>query len=93
MVDVSKPKHLEDKTMATKPTPTEDPAVSSAEDLVASDAPAVAHDRAVTNVSPGRITFKGHNAKAGYPFRIYEGAVQALVDDTWVVAEDAQPVA
>lgn len=56
------------------------------------DAPAVEHDRAVTNVGAGRITFKGHSAKAGYPFRIWEGQVQALVGDTWVDAPDAQAV-
>lgn len=76
--------------MATTNTP--DPATASAVDLANQDAPAVTHDRAVTNVGSGRITFKGHNAKAGYPFRIYEGRVEALVDGAWVYAEDSQPL-
>lgn len=73
--------------MATNTTPAD-----STPDLPAlePDAPAVAHDRAVTNIGSGRITFKGHNAKAGYPFRIYEGRVEALVDGAWVEAEDSQ---
>lgn len=73
--------------MATNTTPAD-----STPDLPAlePDAPAVTHDRAVTNIGSGRITFKGHNAKAGYPFRIYEGRVEALVDGAWVEAEDSQ---
>lgn len=78
--------------MATNTTPAPDPAVTSGQDLINQDAAAVTHDRAVTNVGSGRITFKGHNAKAGYPFRIYEGQVEALVDGAWVVAEDSQPI-
>lgn len=70
--------------MATNTTPAPDTTTA------APDAPA--HDRAVTPVGSGRITFKGHNAKAGYPFRIYEGRVEALVDGAWVEAEDSQPV-
>lgn len=77
--------------MATKPT-TDDAAASSAADLVEADAPAVTHDRAVTNVGAGRIRFKGHNAEAGYPYRIYEGQVQALVNGAWVDAPDAQAI-
>jgi hypothetical protein len=75
--------------MATKPVSSDEAATASAVDLVEADAPAVLHDRAVTNVGSGRITFKGHNAAAGYPFRVYEGQVQALVDGAWVEAPDA----
>lgn len=71
--------------MATNTSP--EPAVV---DAPATDA--VTHDRAVTNVGAGRITFKGHNAKAGYPYRVYEGQVEALVDGEWVTAEDAQAI-
>ena len=78
--------------MATNTTPTPDPVTASNLDLAAQAAPAVTHDRATTPVSAGRITFKGHNAKAGYPFRIYEGQVEALVDGAWVLAEDSTPL-
>jgi len=74
--------------MATNTTPTETPDLPALE----ADAPAVTHDRATTPVGAGRVTFKGHNAKAGYPYRIYEGRVEALVDGAWVEAVDAQPV-
>lgn len=70
---------------ATTPDPADVPALDA-------DAPAVTHDRATTPVGSGRITFKGHNAKAGYPFRIYEGRVEALVDGAWVEAVDSQPI-
>ena len=73
--------------MTTTPTPD-----ASTVPALEPDAPAVTHDRAVTNVGSGRITFKGHNAKAGYPFRIYEGRVEALVDGAWVEAEDATAI-
>ena len=78
--------------MATNTTTTTDAAVASAQDLAARDADAVTHDRATTPVGAGRITFKGHNAKAGYPFRVYEGRVEALVDGAWVDAPDATPL-
>ena len=75
--------------MATNTTPaTTTPDVPALEPT----ADAVTHDRATTPVGAGRITFKGHNAKAGYPFRIYEGQVEALVDGAWVPAEDATPL-
>jgi hypothetical protein len=82
--------HNQEDLMATKDTTTTDAAVASATDLAAREADAVTHDRATTPVGAGRITFKGHNAKAGYPFRVYEGQVEALVDGEWVPAEDAQ---
>jgi hypothetical protein len=72
--------------MATNTTPATDaPALEA-------DAPAVTHDRSTTPVGAGRITFKGHNAKAGYPYRIYEGRVEALVDGAWVEAVDSVPL-
>jgi len=74
----------------TEATPTPDPIVTATAASV--DADAVSHDRGTTPVGNGRITFKGHNAKAGYPFRIYEGQVQALVDGAWVEAEDATAI-
>jgi hypothetical protein len=72
-------------TNTTTPATTDVPALDPAAD-------AVTHDRGTTPVGNGRITFKGHNAKAGYPFRIYEGQVQALVDGAWVEAEDAAAI-
>lgn len=82
--------------MATKTVSDDQAATASTADLAqAADTTATAvvdHDRAVTPTGAGRITFKGHTAKAGYPFRVYEGRVEALVDGAWVVAEDSQPV-
>lgn len=82
--------------MATKTVTDDDAATASTADLAqAADTTAAAvvdHDRPVTPTGDGRVTFKGHNAKAGYPFRIYEGRVEALVDGAWVEAVDAQRV-
>lgn len=77
--------------MTTKPV-SDDQAAASAEDLATSAAPVLEHDRAVTPTGEGRITFKGHTAKAGYPYRVFDGQVQALVDGAWVAAEDSQRV-
>lgn len=75
--------------MSTKPVSNEDAAAASTQDVAA--APAVVdHDRPVTATGDGRVTFKGHAAKAGYPWRVWDGRVQALVDGEWVDAEDAQ---
>ena len=76
--------------MATNTTPDTAPEVDPV--VTATTADAATHDRATTPVGAGRITFKGHNAKAGYPFRIYEGQVEALVDGAWIPAEDATPL-
>ena len=77
--------------MTSKPATNEDATAASVEDLALA-APVVEHDRHVTPVGDGRITFKGHSAKAGYPYRIWDGRVQALVSGEWVEAEDAQRV-
>jgi hypothetical protein len=71
--------------MADTNTTTDVPALDPTAD-------AVTHDRATTPVGAGRITFKGHNAKAGYPWRSYDGHIEALVDGQWVEAVDSQPV-
>lgn len=78
--------------MTAKTVTNEAATTSSLEDLAVADAPAVTHDRAVTPVGAGRIRFKGHNAAAGYPFRIYDGQVQALVGDAWVEAVDSEAI-
>lgn len=82
--------------MTTK-TVTDDQAAAASTAAVAETADAQAaaildHDRPVTPTGAGRITFKGHTAKAGYPYRVWDGQVEAYVDGAWVVAEDAQPV-
>lgn len=77
--------------MTTKPVSNEDAATASTEDLALAT-PVVDHDRAVTATGDGRVQFKGHTAKAGYPWRVYDGRVQALVNGEWVEAEDAQRV-
>lgn len=76
--------------MAT-PATTDEAAAFSATDAATTPA-VVDHDRGTTPVGSGRITFKGHNAKAGYPYRVWEGQVQAYVDGAWVDAPDAQAV-
>lgn len=78
--------------MTTKPVSTEAADTASTQDL-ADTAPAVVeHDRPVTATGEGRVQFKGHAAKAGYPWRVFDGRVEALVDGAWVEAEDAQRV-
>lgn len=78
--------------MATTPKTDDTTPEPATVDAPIVDQDGATHDRAVTNVGNGRIQFKGHNAKAGYPFRVYEGQVQALVDGAWVEAEDAQAI-
>lgn len=76
--------------MATKPVSNEAATAASVEDLATTEV--ASHDRATTPVSAGRIRFKGHNAAGGYPFRIWEGQVQALVNGDWVEAVDSVPL-
>ena len=77
----------------TAKTVTDDQATAaSTAALAAAEAPVVDHDRPVTPTGAGRIRFKGHTAQAGYPWRIYEGRVEAYVDGAWVEAPDSEPV-
>lgn len=78
----------------TKTATTDEAVAAGLEDamVAAAGRDTVAHDRAVTPVGAGRIRFKGHAAKAGYPFRVWDGQVQAFVDGEWVDAPDAEAV-
>lgn len=64
-------------------------AASTADLAQAAGSTVVDHDRPVTATGDGRIRFKGHSAKGGYPYRVFDGHVQALVEGAWVEAEDA----
>lgn len=75
----------------TARTSTEDTTPATVEAAPA-PAPVESHDRATTPVGAGRIRFKGHQAEAGYPFRVWDGRVQAFVKDAWVDAPDSEVI-